>query len=150
MDTVSKKNIIESDHFPPKSTYSHAKDQKIRELNERDMGAVSISYAEHRKLLTTGNANEKGGYMNNWLSDHFAKGEYFEAINKNIQLYVEAGFLNKIKKGVMDALIYHEQNGLITDAQRNTLIKDFQLENYDKNLEKDSDRIDASNVIHAP
>ncbi|KAJ6646311.1 hypothetical protein Bhyg_01522 [Pseudolycoriella hygida] len=149
VDTVSKDRIIESDHFPPKSVYSYAKDKHIREINERDMGAVSISYAEHRTLLTTGSANEKGGFMNQWLADHFKKGEYYQAIEKNIQLYVEAKFLNQIKKGVMDALEVHVANKLITDAQRKTLIKQFSLDTYDKNFEKDKDRTEAFKVVHA-
>lgn len=147
-DTVSKDKIIESDHFPPKSTYSYAKDKKIREIKERDMGAVSISYAEHRTFLTTGSANEKGGFMNQWLADHFKAGEYYEAIDKNIQLYAEAKLLDHIKKGVMDALLVHQANGLITDSQRKTLIKNYKLNGFDKNLENDKDRKEAVSVVH--
>lgn len=112
------------------------------------MGAVSISYDEHRKFLTTGSANTGGGFMNQWLADHFAKGEYYEAINKNIKLYDEAGFLNQIKKGVMDGLLVHQSNGLITDAEKKALIKNYKLDGYDKNLEKDKDRIEAVAVVH--
>lgn len=112
------------------------------------MAAVSISYAEHRALLTTGSANEKGGFFNNWLADHFKAGQYYEAIDKNIQVYKEAGFLNQIKKGVLDGLLIHEANKLINDAQRKALIKKYDLETYDKNLEKDKDRIEAVKVIH--
>lgn len=93
VDTVSKDKIIESDHFPPKSAYAYAKDKSIRAIKERDMAAVSISYAEHRVLLTTGSANVKGGFMNQWLADHFKAGQYYDAIDKNIQIYKEAGFL---------------------------------------------------------
>ncbi|XP_037025593.1 uncharacterized protein LOC119066967 [Bradysia coprophila] len=149
VDTVSKDKIIESDHFPPKSAYAYAKDKKIREIKERDMAAVSISYAEHRVLLTTGSGNEKGGFFNNWLADHFKKAEYYQAIEKNIQVYQQAGFLNQIKKGVLDALSVHEANGLITDAQRKALITEFKLDAYDKNFEKDKDRAEAVTVVHS-
>lgn len=148
MDTVSKDKIIESDHFPPKSGYSHAKDKHIREISERDMAAVSISYAEHRALLTTGSANVAGGFMNQWLADHFKAGEYYEAIDKNIQIYKEAGFLNQIKKGVLDGLSIHVANTLINDTQRKALIKKYDLESYDKNIEKNKDRMEAVKVVH--
>lgn len=149
VDTVSKDKIIESDHFPPKSAYAYAKDKHIREIKERDMAAVSISYAEHRLLLTTGSANEKGGFMNQWLADHFKAGQYYDAIDKNIQIYKEAGFLNQIKKGVEDGLSVHVANKLITDAQREALIKKYGLDGYDKNFEKDKDRMEAVKVVHA-
>lgn len=89
-DTVSKDKIIERDHFPPKISYPHAKDPNIKAIKERDMPACSISYDDHRTLLTTGSANVKGGFMNQWLADHFTKGEYYEAINNYIQLCVES------------------------------------------------------------
>lgn len=149
VDTVSRDKLIESDHFPPKSVYAHAKDKKIRNIKERDMAACSISYAEHRKLLTTGSANEKGGFMNQWLSDHFAKGEYYQAIEKNIQLYKEAKFLNQVKRGVKDGLSVHVANNLINNAQRLALIAEFKLDSYDKNFENDKDRAEAYKVVHA-
>lgn len=86
--------------------------------------------------------------MNQWLADHFKAGEYYEAIDKNIQLYAEAKLLDHIKKGVMDALLVHQANGLITDSQRKALIKNYKLDGFDKNLEKDKDRKEAVSVVH--
>lgn len=149
VDTVSKDKIIESDHFPPKSTYPHAKDKNIREIKERDMAACSVSYFEHRSLLTTGSGNEKGGYMNNWLADHFKLGQYYQAVDMNIQIYKEHKILDICKKGVMDALLVHEKNKLITDAQRLDLIKKYSLDTYDKKFESGTDREEAVKVVQA-
>ncbi len=112
------------------------------------MAAISISYADHRALLTTGSANIKGGYFNQWLADHFKSGEYDQAIDKNIQVYKEDGILPHIKRGVLDGLAVHVTNKLITDAQRKALIKKFDLASYDKNFEKDKDRAEAYKVVH--
>lgn len=51
-------------------------------------------------------------------------------------------------KGVLDALLIHEANKLINATQRNALIKKYNLESYDKNLEKDTDRIEAVKLVH--
>ncbi len=128
--------------------YSHAKDKHIREIKERDMAAVSISYADHRALLTTGSANEKGGFFNQWLADHFKSGQYDQAIEMNIKVYEQDGILPHIKRGVLDGLAVHVANKLITDAQRKALIKEFSLDTYDKNFEKDKDRAEAYKVVH--
>jgi len=116
------------------------------------MGAVSMSYAAHRILLTTGSGNEKAGYFNNWIIDHFEKGEYYDGIQKNIQVYKEDKILDPLKKGVSDALKIHVTNKLITDTQRNALIKEFALDQFDKDLEtleKNKDRIEAEKVVQA-
>lgn len=113
------------------------------------MGAISMSYAAHRILLTTGSGNEKAGYFNNWIIDHFEVGQYYEGIQKNIQVYKEDKILDALKKGVMDTLKIHVTNQLITDAQRTALIKEFALDGYDKKLEMDKDRIEAVKVVQA-
>ncbi len=147
-DTVSKDKIIECDHFPPKSVYAYAKDANIKAIKERDMAAVSIAYADHRALITTGSANEKGGFFNQWLADHFKNGRYDLAIEMNIEVYEQDGILPHILRGVLDGLALHVVNKLITDTQRTALIKQFGLDKYDKNFEKDKDRAEAYKVVH--
>lgn len=47
-----------------------------------------------------------------------------------------------------DGLLVHVANKLITDAQRKALIKKYNLDSYDKNFEKDKDRMEAVKVVH--
>lgn len=111
------------------------------------MAACSISFADHRKLLTTGNGNEKAGYFNQWLADKFAAGKYGEAIDMNIQVYLEYKILDPIKKGVMDGLQVHKANKLINDAQIKALITKYKLDGYDKTLEKVKERAEAVALV---
>lgn len=124
-----KQKKVESDHFPPKSVYKHAKDAWIRSLSDRNMASLNLPYAVHRSFITTGSSKEAVAFRK--VQERlFAKGNYCYAIKINLYQYQEAGIIvNENKQAIVDGLNTHMTNGLINDAQKNDLIKEYNLSN---------------------
>lgn len=116
-------------------------------IEERNMGAVSLTYDEHRVFWTTGSSHGAQATLAE-LSRLMSEGKYAEAIDENIGMYLDAHFFPKYKKGVMDALLVHEANKLLTSAQRLAIIRKYTLDAYDRVFEADKERVEALTIIH--
>ncbi len=118
-------------------------------MNERDMGACSLTYDEHRILPTTGSTLAAQATLAE-LSKSMSEGKYAKAIGDNIQIYLEAHLLPKYKKGVLDALQVHQTNKLITKAEKDAIIAKYSLLTFDPVPERDPERMEAVKIVQAP
>ncbi|MDX2165247.1 MAG: serine protease, partial [Gammaproteobacteria bacterium] len=123
----SKKKIIESDHFPPKSVYKMAKDAHIKNLSETQMVSLNLKYQVHRKFITTGSRKEVVEFRAR-QEKFFAQGKYYDAIDINIEEYQKAGIITDGNKSALaKGLDLHVTNKLITAQQRHNLIAKYNL-----------------------
>lgn len=147
---ASLEGVIESDHFPPKSIYEFAKHKDISDLqyNEDIMPALSLPYQVHKNFATTYAVVDRGNlYRSEFvtkLAELMAEGEYYEVVRLSVEQYRDnlgVGFtkgqpnnpkdrtatMDRYKKGILDALQVHVKLRMITEDQRELIVKEFNL-----------------------
>lgn len=127
MRSYANRGRVESDHFPPKSVYKAAKDKHIRELSESAMAALNLRYEDHRAFITTGSGREAIEFRTRQMR-YFGQGEYCTAIEINLEEYKKAHLIGPHNKSALaTGLSVHVQNRLITEEQKEALIRKYNL-----------------------
>ncbi|MCP5491878.1 MAG: trypsin-like peptidase domain-containing protein [Chlamydiales bacterium] len=127
----SIKKVIESDHTIPHDVWKSTTFKPMLEVTggsgnragENDMPAITIPYAIHRKLLTTGSSTESKEFRKK-LTKLCDKGRADQATYLCVQEYKKHGLnLKDYEQQIKDYAVRIKDLGIITNGQKDNLLQ---------------------------